>query len=132
MVRFLYQVYRHICIDTAYMASIKKQVFCKEVGFHLVEPLLQKICEPIETTGGAYVLDETAFLRMQYYGYEPDFIQGLRPYYYTSKLYYIDRKLTFKSLSTIVRQICKASGKNISSQIKYFHSNPLTVITILP
>lgn len=110
-------------------SSSSSQIFCKNVDFELVEPLLKKICDQLE---GAYILDETAFSRLMYHNYADNFIAVIRPYYYTSKLFYVDRKLTFKSFSTIVRQICKASGKIISSKIKYFHSSPLTVITILP
>ena len=113
------------------MSSSKSQIFCKPVDFTLVEPLLDKICTKCSETGG-YILDETAFSLLMFHGFEKDFLDALRPYYHNSKLHYIDRKLTFISFSTIVRQVCKASGKNISSKIKYFHSVPLTVITILP
>lgn len=111
------------------MASIQAQVFCKQVTFDLIEPLLKKICIPVEK---GYVVDETAFSRLLFYGLEKDFIETMRPYYYNSKLYYIERKLTFKSFSTIVRQICKASGTLVISSVQYFHSVPLTVLTILP
>ncbi len=113
------------------MTSLQSQLFCKKVSFDLIEPYLQKICTRCTDTG-AYILDETAFSLLMFHGMDTDFINTMRPYYHNSKLNYVDRKLTFKSFSTIVRQICKATGKNISSKIKYFHSAPLTVITILP
>ena len=50
------------------------------------------------------------------------FLQKLRPHYYKSKLYYLDRTLTFKTLATILRQICKINKIPIESIIKYNNS----------
>ena len=47
------------------------------------------------------------------------FVQKLRECYFPSKLFYIDRKLTYKSFATILRQICKVNKIPIHSDIKY-------------
>lgn len=52
-----------------------------------------------------------------------EFIQQCRPYYYLSKRKYLDRKLTYNSFITIVRQICKFNEIIYKSEIKYDKSN---------
>ena len=106
-----------------------KQVFCKPVEFTLVKPLLDTICEP--PTNGCILVNETSFLKMMFHGYDKEFLTMLRPYYHLSKLHYLDRKFTYKSFVTILRQVCKACNKNVSTSVKHFHSKQLIEMTIL-
>lgn len=47
------------------------------------------------------------------------FVSDCRPYYYHSKHKYTDRKLTYNSFVTIIRQICNYNKITYTSQIKY-------------
>ena len=48
-----------------------------------------------------------------------DFIQVCLPYYHISKRKYLERKLTYNSFVTIIRQICNFNNITYTSQIKY-------------
>lgn len=48
-----------------------------------------------------------------------EFIEQCKPYYYLSKRKYLDRKITYNSFITIVRQICNFNNITYTSQIKY-------------
>ena len=47
------------------------------------------------------------------------FLEACRQFYHISKRDYIDRKLTYKSFNTIIRQICNFNNITYTSQIKY-------------
>jgi len=48
-----------------------------------------------------------------------DFIKQCIPYYHLSKRKYLERKLTYNSFITIIRQICNFNKITYTSQIKY-------------
>ena len=48
-----------------------------------------------------------------------DFITQCIPYYHLSKRKYLDRKLSYNSFITIIRQICNFNNITYTSQIKY-------------
>lgn len=52
-----------------------------------------------------------------------DFIQDIYPYMYSAKHKYLNRKITFKTFMTIIRQICKSQHIPIISKIKYSKSS---------
>lgn len=47
------------------------------------------------------------------------FIDKCRPYYHISKCKYLDKKLTYNSITTILRQICNFNKIIYTSKIKY-------------
>ncbi len=98
---------------------MNNQVFKRAIPPNLLYDLLEKICEIIEDK---YVLDFVAYKKMIFYDFHPAFIAELRPYYYSAKMFYCDRPLTYNSFANIIRQICKYSGIYIDSEIKYDHS----------
>jgi len=49
----------------------------------------------------------------------PLFIETCKPYYYNSKQKYLEKKLSYNSFTTIIRQICNLNGKKYTSQINY-------------
>jgi hypothetical protein len=51
------------------------------------------------------------------------FINECTPYYHLSKRKYLEKKLTFNSFTTILRQICNFNKISYTSQIKYDKSN---------
>jgi hypothetical protein len=51
------------------------------------------------------------------------FINECKPYYYASKQKYLDRKLSYSSVTTVLRQICNFNKIVYTSQIKYYKSD---------
>ena len=53
----------------------------------------------------------------------PKFLEMCLPYYHISKRKYLERKVTYKSFTTVLRQICNANKITYTSQIKYDKSS---------
>jgi len=70
-----------------------------------------------------YVFNKTAYKRMRYYKKDDNVISILKKHYYESKLFYLTRKRSYKTFTTIIRQICKFAGLKILSDIKYQKSS---------
>lgn len=78
------------------------------------------------------LLDEISLKNDKYYIFNIDsfkkgvfkenitkFIQNCIPYYHISKRIYLEKKLTYNSFTTILRQICNLNKITYTSQIKY-------------
>jgi hypothetical protein len=52
-----------------------------------------------------------------------DFLNECKPYYFSSKQKYLDRKVTYNTLTTILRQMCNFNKVTYTSQIKYDKSS---------
>jgi len=52
-----------------------------------------------------------------------NFLEDCKPYYYSSKQKYLEKKLTYNSFTTVLRQICNFTKITYTSQIKYCKSN---------
>lgn len=48
-----------------------------------------------------------------------NFLNDCKPYYFASKQKYLDRKVTYNMITTILRQICNHNKITYTSQIKY-------------
>lgn len=59
------------------------------------------------------------------------FMKNIRQYYYHSKLFYINKSHTYKSVATILRQICKVHKIPFNSYIKYSKSAYIITYKIL-
>jgi hypothetical protein len=90
---------------------MSKQIFKYEVPFELLTQLLDKICEPIQT----YYIDINAYKIMRFHNYHLDFLSSLIPYYHWSKQFYLERKCTYYSFMTIIRQICRLHNIEIKT-----------------
>jgi len=47
------------------------------------------------------------------------FYEQIREYYYLSKRFYLERKMSYTNFTTVLRQICKFNEITYTSQIKY-------------
>ena len=63
-----------------------------------------------------------AYRKMLFYSYYEEFCEKLKDYYHLSKQFYLERKMTYNSFTTILRQICKHNNIMFTSQIKYNES----------
>ena len=69
-----------------------------------------------------YILSKTLFKKAKLNNKIQPFIDLVKPHYYKSKLFYIERKMLYKNFVTIIRQICKLHEIGFVSTIKYSKS----------
>lgn len=81
---------------------------------------LDKICMKNDKH---YLLNNISFKRGIFNGVIQTFFEECKPYYHNSKRKYLERKLTYNSFITVVRQICNSNHITYTSQIKYDKSN---------
>ena len=96
-----------------------KQIFKNPVPNNLFYSFLEKICLKTEKY---YLVDMNSFRKMMFYNYHIEFCETIKNYYHLSKQFYLDRKMTYNSFTTILRQICKNNNIMFTSQIKYNES----------
>jgi hypothetical protein len=103
------------------------QLFKYPVENSFIFDLLDKICQK---TDKFYIIDQNAFRKMLFHKYETDFCNTLLTHYYSSKHFYLTRKLTYKSFTNIIRQICKHNNILFNSSICYSDSRYTIVFYI--
>ena len=95
------------------------QIFKTQVDIQLIFDLLEKICIK---TAKYYLVDMNAYRKLVYYEYYEPFSKLILNNYHLSKQFYITRKLTYNSLTNIIRQICKSNNIMFTSNLKYNES----------
>lgn len=69
--------------------------------------------------GKYYIINNITYKKGVFNEIITKFIEQCIPYYHTSKRKYLERKLTYGSFVTIIRQICNANNIKYTSTIKY-------------
>jgi hypothetical protein len=92
------------------------QIFKNQIPKTLLFDLLDKICLKNEKH---YTLNSDSFKKGIYNEDIQKFIEVCKPYYHISKRKYLEKKITYKSFTTILRQICNHNNITYTSQIKY-------------
>ena len=92
------------------------QIFKNNIPNELLINLLDGIAIKSEN---CYVLNNNAYKKGIFNNLIEDFIKHCVPYYHLSKRKYLERKLTYNSFVTIIRQICNFNKITYTSQIKY-------------
>jgi len=92
------------------------QIFKNNIPTNLLVTLLDDIS--IKTTN-YYVLNLNSYKKGVFNDTIIIFINECKPFYHLSKLKYLDKKLTYNSFITIIRQICNFNNIIYTSQIKY-------------
>ena len=92
------------------------QIFKNNVPNESLFYLLDNTCAKNEKY---YIFNIDSFKRGIYKELIQNFIETCRPYYHISKRKYLDRKLTYNSFTTILRQICKFNNIIYTHKIKY-------------
>jgi hypothetical protein len=95
------------------------QIFKQRVEKEILFNFLDKIASKGETK---YIFDNTSYKRSVFLDILKPFLDDVRPYYHVSKQAYVDKKHSFKMLSTIIRQICRLHGIYYKQEIKYAKS----------
>ncbi len=92
------------------------QIFKKNVPTESLYSLLDEICLKNDKY---YILNNNSYKKGLFNETIANFIEECKPYYHISKQKYLERKLTYNSFTTILRQICKFNKITHTSQIKY-------------
>jgi len=108
---------------------MSNQIFKQHIPSEVFFGLLDSICLKNEKH---YTLDSISFKKGVYNHTIEEFIVSCKPYYHTSKHKYLDKKLTYNSFLTVVRQICNCNNITYTSQIKYDKSSYEIVYYIFP
>jgi hypothetical protein len=96
------------------------QIFKLELPAEILFNLLEAICSKNDK---CYIFNHDSYKKGMYFNIIAPFLEECREYYHISKRAYLDRKLTYNSFTTIIRQICKFKQLKYTSQIKYDKSN---------
>ena len=95
---------------------MSSQIFKNQIPNQILIKLLDDIAVK---TDKCYILDNNSYKKGIFNDLIINFINDCKPYYYLSKRKYLDRKLTYNSFITIIRQICNFNKITYTSQIKY-------------
>jgi hypothetical protein len=102
------------------ITGMSNQIFKQNVPNEAVINLLDSICIKNEKY---YTMDGISYKKGIYTGSIVEFIDFCKPYYHNSKKKYLERKLSYNSFITILRQICNCNNITYTSQIKYENSS---------
>ena len=92
------------------------QIFKDHVPNELLIKLLNDIAIKTEK---CYVLNNNCYKKGMFNNIIEDFITQCIPYYHISKRKYLERKITYNSFITIIRQICNFNKITYTSQLTY-------------
>jgi len=99
---------------------MKSQIFKYDISDNILYDLLEKICVK---NNKFYILNNISYKKAEYHNYICDFYENLRPYYYKSKYFYLNRKQNYAMFVTIIRQLCRFKSINYVSKILYNKSS---------
>ncbi len=92
------------------------QIFKNSIPNTLLFELLNNLCLK---TDKYYIFNKNSFKKGIFDMTLTAFLETCSPYYQLSKQKYLERKLTYNSFTTILRQICNFNKIKYTSQIKY-------------
>jgi len=92
------------------------QIFKKQIPNELLFELLNKLSSK---TDKYFIFNKNSFKKGNFDSTFLKFMEECIPYYQVSKRKYLERKLTYNSFTTILRQICNFNRIKYTSQIKY-------------
>ena len=95
------------------------QIFKTQIDKKIILDFLEKICIKTEKY---YIFDINSYKRAQLQDDIDSFCLLIQPFYYESKQFYVNRKLSYSRLCTIIRQICNFSSILYTSKIVYTKS----------
>ena len=92
--------------------QIFKNMIPSEKIFHLLDSLCIK-------NDKYYLFDSISFKKGMFTEEISKFLEECKPYYHISKRKYLEKKITYNSFTTVLRQICNFNKIIYKSQIKY-------------
>jgi hypothetical protein len=96
------------------------QIFKTKIPSELLYSLLDGICiQNEEKEEKYYIFDKNSYKKGMFTESIQLFLANCKKYYFLSKQKYVDRKQTYNSFTTIIRQICNYNNITYKSEIKY-------------
>jgi hypothetical protein len=95
------------------------QIFKKSIPNLDFFTYLDSICL---RTDKYFLFDHNAYKKLVFQDSYRDFKEYLTEFYFPSKVFYIERELTYNSFTNTLRQICKNNGISFNSEVKYINS----------
>jgi hypothetical protein len=104
-------------------SQIFKTPIPNDIFINFLEEIALKNNNNNNNNNNKYIINTICYKKGMYNGIIEKFIESCKPYYYLSKRKYLERKLTYSSFITIIRQICNYNKITYTSQIKYDKSS---------
>jgi len=70
-----------------------------------------------------YIFNKISYKKALVNNIIDNFLNECKPFYFTSKQKYLERKISYNTITTILRQICNFNKITYTSQIKYDKSS---------
>jgi len=97
------------------------QIFKKKMDTSIIFNLLDKLCDKNNTY---YTFTNSSYKKGTFFGDVIQlFLKEIKVYYHNSKQKYLDKKQTYNSFTTIIRQICNHNKIEYKTEIKYDKSS---------
>jgi hypothetical protein len=97
------------------------QIFKKEMDNSIIFNLLNKLCEKTNTY---YTFNNSSYKKGTFFDDTIQlFLKEIKAYYHNSKQKYLEKKQTYNSFTTILRQICNYIKIEYKTKIKYDKSS---------
>ena len=88
--------------------------------FKLSNKILFELLDSISIKNDKYyIVNNDSYKKGLFNNLIPNFLEQCKSYYFISKHKYLNRKLTYNTFITVLRQICNYNKINYTSQIKY-------------
>lgn len=95
------------------------QIFKNIIPNNLLFELLDKICIKNEKY---YIFNSNSYKKGVYREDIQNFIENCKPFYHISKRKYLEKKLSYNTFTTILRQICNFNKITYISKMVYSNS----------
>lgn len=92
------------------------QIFKTPVSINLLTSVISANCPK---HGNYYIFNNDAYKKGIFNNTLQEFIEKCKEHYHLSKHKYLDKKLSYKMFTTILRQVCNCNAIQYTSQIKY-------------
>lgn len=96
------------------------QIIKSDISFSIIIDFIINNCRK---EGNEYVSDKVIFKKIFQNGALKTFIEQIKPYYFDSKKFYLERPLNYKNYNTILRQTTKNVNISTRKKISYFHNS---------
>ena len=99
-----------------YIIVMSTQIFKNSIPSEKIFDLLESLCIKNDKY---YLFDSISFKKGIFTEEINIFLEKCKPYYHLSKRKYLEKKVTYNSFTTVLRQICNFNKIIYTSQIKY-------------
>jgi len=96
---------------------MSSQMFKSTINNCVIFKLLQDLCIKINET--SFLFNNDSYKKGMFNQSIPQFIETCRPFYHKSKQYYLNRKINYNNIITILRQLCKNNNISYVSKMVY-------------